>query len=266
MQISIINDCFDENAKVRQISRAGALFPQAGVNCFAAGSELEAAGLLVDALDAFERRPGIILANVAPRSGEAKKFSNGTPFGYFRYGETLVVASVDGLMLSLVRKLDLISKLYVLDIAAVMASIPDSELDARTKERTIKTQFRSFNFLPRAADWIWRGYDLPKMELSLEEIDSAPSAVWYIDNFGNVKTTLVGADCRLNAGQELEVSIDGVATRLKYYDRLKDLPDRELGIVEGSSGIEDRRFLELIFQGGSAARHLDLGIGAIVKI
>lgn len=266
MQITIINDCFDENARLRQISRAGSLFPNAGVDCFAVNSELEAAGFLVDALDGFDGREGVVLANIAPRNGKAKKWKNGTPFGYFRYGGTLVVSSVDGLILSLCKKLDLVSEFFLLDIEDVMNFISDAELSAENKRRIINTQFRSFNFLPRAADWVWRNYDLPKEKMDSAQIEDVPKAVWFIDNFGNVKTTLLGENFNFKNGEEVPVLIKGETQTLAFYERLKDLPDKEIGIVEGSSGIGDKRFLEIIRQGGNAAAELNLKIGDLVKI
>jgi hypothetical protein len=261
MQISIINDCFDENARLRQISRTGSLFPGAAVECFALGSELEAAGFLVDALDAFEGREGVIMANVAPRNGKAKKWKNGTPFGYTRVGKTIVVSSVDGLVLSLMKKLGLITEFFVLDIEEVMDFISDMELDPANKKRIINTQFRSFNFLPRAADWVYRDYDLPRRKLDLGEIEDAPQAVWLVDNFGNVKTTLLGDEYNFGRGQQVEVAIKGAKYTFPFYERLKDIPDKEIGLVEGSSGIGDRRFLEIIRQGGNAAAELGLEVG-----
>lgn len=266
MQISIINDCFDENARLRQISRAGSLFPNAGVQCFAVASELEAAGFLVDALDAFEGREGVILANVAPRSGKAKKWKNGTPFGYARVGKTIVVSSVDGLVLSLAKKLGLISEFFVLDIGEVMDFISDAELDPESKKRIASSQFRSFDFLPRAADWVYRDYDLPRRSLDLAEIEDAPQAVWLVDNFGNIKTTLVRGGSGLASGQEVGIAIKGERLSLPFYNRLKDLPDKEIGLVEGSSGIGNLRFLEIIRQGGNAAAELELEAGDAVSM
>lgn len=266
MQISIINDCFDENARLRQVSRAGSLFPGASVGCFAAATEIEAAGFLIDALDAFEGREGVILANVAPRNGKGKKWKNGTPFGYFWYGKTLVVSSIDGLVLSLAKQLGLIGDFYVLDIEDVMESISDEELDAESKTRIANTQFRSYNFLPRAADWVWRKYDLPKEQLDLAEIADAPSAVWFIDNFGNVKTTLVSRKYHFMSGEDIELRIKGETSSFKFYSRLKDLPDGEIGVVEGSSGVGNERFLEIIRQGGNAAAELGLVVGDTTEV
>lgn len=266
MQISIINDCFDEDAKLRQTSRVGALFPDASVNCFAAGSELEAAGLLVDALDAFDGREGIILANVAPRNGQAKKWNNGTPFGYFWYHKTLVVSSVDGLVLSLCKKLEIIEELNLLDIETVMNFISNEELDPKAKELIIKTQFRSFNFLPRAGHWIWNGYALPSEKYDIADIAEVPEGIWFIDNFGNAKTTLVRKDFGLQAGERKILSIGDKKIEADFYDRLKDLPDTATGLIEGSSGIGGKRFLEIIIQGGSAVKEFGLGVGNAVSI
>src|SRR5688572_12965729 len=98
MFVTIINDCKDENAFGRQATKAAALF---GCSIVTVGvdSDIEAAGNLIDCLDAGEGKEGVILVNVAPRHGDAKKWPNGTPFGYFLYKETLVVTSIDGLTL-----------------------------------------------------------------------------------------------------------------------------------------------------------------------
>lgn len=266
MQISIINDCFDENARLRQVSRAGSLFPQASIGCFAVKSEIEAAGFLVDALDAFEGREGITLLNVAPRNGEAKKWKNGTPFGYFWHGKTLVVSSLDGLVLSLCKKLDLIKELYIFDIEGVLDFISASEMTNETKERIARTQFRSFDFLPRAADWVWRKYDLPKKTCNLTEIKDLEDAVWFVDNFGNIKTTLIGDDYGFRSGEKIEIFVNDEKYKLDFCERLKDLPDKNIGIVQGSSGIGSRRFLEIILQGGDVAQKFGIRSGDKVKI
>ena len=82
-------------------------------------SDLEASGNIIDTLDAYGDLPGVILVNIAPRNGKAKKWKNGTPFGYFWYKKILVISSVDGLTLSLVKKLNLVKTINVLDIPTV---------------------------------------------------------------------------------------------------------------------------------------------------
>ncbi len=176
MTVIIINDCKDVNAAGRQIVRAQSLL-HASASFVGVQSDLEAAGNIIDALDALDGRPGIILANVAPRNGGAKKWPNGTPFGYFWYGKTLVVASVDGYTWSLIKKLNLTQVIQVL----------------YTKS---SSQFRSFEFLPRVAARLVTRKQVPYTKLAIQNIPDAPTAVWWIDNFGNCKTTLL-PDCEL---------------------------------------------------------------------
>jgi hypothetical protein len=83
--ITVIQDCNDEGTKGRITSRVQNLFEGISPSFVAVGaySDLQAAGNLVDILDATEGNDGIILVNSAPRHGKGKKHENGIPFGYF---------------------------------------------------------------------------------------------------------------------------------------------------------------------------------------
>lgn len=266
MQITIINDCCDQNAKLRQTARAGSLFGNCSVNCFGAKSELEAAGFIVDALDAFEERSGIILANVAPRGGNAKKWSNGTPFGFFRYKNALVLSSVDGRILSLAKKLGIINQLFVLDIKNVLDSIDTNKLGAETKERIINSQFRSFDFLPRAAYWLNKKINIPHEKYDASEIPNISPSIWFIDNFGNIKTTLLKEDLVIVNNNDVKLKIGKKIKKMNFYNRLKDVPDKKIGLVFGSSGIEEKRFVEIVAQRDSAAKKLEAKEGDDIAI
>lgn len=257
MQITIINDCCDENARLRQVSRVGSLIKNSSVNCFGVRSETEAAGFFVDAIDAFEGREGVVLVNVAPRGGKGKKWENGTPFGYFWHKKTLIVSSVDGFVLSLAKKLEIIKEFYLVDIAEVLNSISEDELGKEIKDRIIKSQFRSFDFLPRLAAWVWKKRKIPAEKYNLAEIADIPNCIWFIDNFGNIKTTLLKKDCDFS-GKTASLKIGSNRHKLNFYDRLKDLPDKETGLAVGSSGTGDKRFLEIMRQGGNAAKALGI--------
>jgi hypothetical protein len=249
MFVTIINDCRDANAAGRQATRAAALFG-APVHLVGVSSDLEAAGNVVDVLDAAGGAEGVVLVNVAPRHGAAKKWPNGTPFGWFRSGRTLVAASIDGLTLSLAKKLGIADAVNVLDIPTVIAqAVTDGLIGRRDGERVVATQFRSFEFLPRAAAWIASGADVPSERMDASEVPDAPPAVWWIDNFGNCKTTL----------------LEGEEAGLPFprYPRLKDVPDGGAALIVGSSGFGDRRFLELVVQGGNAARELGVRSGLL---
>lgn len=264
MQITIINDCCDENAKLRQVSRAGSLIKNSSVNCFGANSEAEAAGFLADAIDAIEGKEGVILANVAPRGGKGKRWKNGTPFGFFWYKKTLVVSSVDGLVLSIAKKLNIIKEFHIVDIESVLNSVKDRELDKGTKNRIIKSQFRSFDFLPRLAAWVLEKKKIPAEKYSLEEIADMGNCVWFIDNFGNIKTTLLKNELNI-IDNIAKLKIKRKTHKFNFYERLKDLPNNGIGLTVGSSGLGNERFLEIILRGGNAAKKLGIKEGDLIN-
>lgn len=255
MNITIINDCRDANAVGRQIARTTSLL-DGSVSFIGVTSDIQAAGNIIDVLDAIEENPGIILVNVAPRNGKAKKWPNGTPFGYFWYKKILVLASIDGFTFSLVKKFKLTEFITVLDIPKTLDQlIAGGALKNNLKDSIIRTQFRSFDFLPRVAAYLSSGKKLRGEKMSIEEISDAPPAIWWIDNFGNCKTTLLQND--FIDKNRFSTKLNG----LVYFERLKDVPDKTPALISGSSGIGEKRFLEVIVQGGSAEKKFKISVG-----
>lgn len=257
MFVTIINDCRDNNAAGRQCTRAAAIL---GVTPIFVGvkNDIEAAGNLLDILDASEGQKGIILVNVAPRSGEAHHFQNGTPFAYFNYKDTLVISSISGYTLSLIKRFGLIKNVQLLDIPKVLTAIvKQDQLGIETVDRISWSQFRSFDFLPRVAGWLWRQLPLPSELYLIESVPVLKNRVWCVDNFGNVKTSLLPEESGFTLGAKIKTKIG----ELICYKHLRDLPDNESGLVVGSSGIGDKRFLEIMTQGGSAAERFKLKVG-----
>jgi hypothetical protein len=82
MNITIINDCRDANAVGRQSTRASVLIG-GPVSFVGVQNDIEAAGNLIDILDAYGGAPGAILVNVAPRNGKAKKVEERNTFWLF---------------------------------------------------------------------------------------------------------------------------------------------------------------------------------------
>ncbi len=261
MFVTIINDCRDQNAFGRQATRAMALFNSPVTTVGIEQDELEASGNLVDMLDASEGQEGVILVNVAPRHGRGKKWPNGTPFGYFTLKNTLVVASVDGVTLSLVKKLGLLREFNLFDIPAVTSLLVESgDLTENERNHIVHTQFRSYDFLPRVAHWLKEGKDLPSTDYPLENIPDIPKAIWFIDNFGNCKTTLFADDILFSPGKIVATTIG----ELTCYNRLKDVPNEEAGLIIGSSGYGENRFLEVVAQGKSAAKRFNVTVGSLL--
>ena len=259
MFVTIINDCHDDNVMSRQATRATSFF-NCPVSTIGIGSfkDIEASGNIVDAIDASDLHEGIILVNSAPRHGRGKKWPNGTPFAYFTYKKILVVSTVDGFTLSLAKKLGLIDKLYLTDIPTVIDTmIVKNKFANSYRELVIESQFRSFDYVPRLAKWLMEGEEIPSIEYPIEQIEDTPMAVWWVDNFGNCKTTMLASDIDHKPGKEIQTKFG----KIRCYDHLKDVPNQEAALVIGSSGLKHNRFIEFVVQGKSAAEiyHLTSG-------
>lgn len=259
MFVSIINDCHDGNAMGKQVTRAARLFPNASMATVGIEQdELEAAGNLIDILDASDGDYGVILVNVAPRQGRGKKWPNGTPFGYFSYKKTLIVSTIAEMSLSLVKKLGLADSLQLTDVPTVIdAMIERGYLEKHLRNLIVKSQFRSYDYMPRLAKWVMDGVEVPSEPYSFTQVATAPKAIWWVDNFGNCKTTILPEEVGHEPGKVLMTKVGEV----KCFERLKDIPNDEVGLIIGSSGIGLKRFLELNIQGKSAAAKFNLKPG-----
>jgi len=241
MFTTLITDCYDDNARVRQTSRIASLITT-DVSLLGVDSDLAAGMQLIDVLDATEGRPGIILVNIAPRGGHTTKWENGTPFGYFWHHDTLVISSVDGLALAAAKKLGLVSEVQLLDThTTAEVLLREGLISAEAAAHMPVTQFRSFDFTPRAGVFLFNGGQLPSEPYGLENISDLPPAIWHIDSFGNCKTTLLPED----------ITTDATETRFgtfPYTVQLRNLPDTTTSLIRGSSGLGTTRFLELMTQ------------------
>ncbi|MFW5702972.1 MAG: SAM hydroxide adenosyltransferase [Candidatus Dojkabacteria bacterium] len=275
MFITIINDCASANDINRQTTRYATLFPEVSIgfvpiaNDLGNSATIQAAGNLIDALDAAINLPeelidlssssnekgkarGLIAVNVAPR-GEKERWANGSPFCFFWLEDILVVSTIEGYTLSLLNKLGLIDKVHV-------AYLEENCRD----ERIRNTQFRSFEYVPLLSKWLTTGREVKATELILEEanLPDPSNKVWWIDNWGNCKTTITARALNRKAGEKVKTSLG----EINYYERLKDVPKGELALVEGSSGYKDQRFVEIVLQKGSAAKKLRLDTGYLLEV
>lgn len=267
---SIITDCADDNARARQELRFKSLFGVLpsflGVSSY---NSIEAAGNLVEQLDVLTNFPlarnapeAVVLVNVAPRSSDIKKkWENGTPFCMFKTGNTLVASTYEGHCLALARDLGITDSVELFDIPTVTnAAVQWGELTEAEAGRINNTQFRSLEFLPLVAYWVWQGRDVPSTKQRLDDLPSARGQAWFIDNFGNVKTTLTEKDIDFTEGGQVSLSNGSAAT---CYRRLADVPQGEVALTIGSSGYGDDRFLEVVIgQTGRAAERLGLAVGS----
>lgn len=263
MFITVITDCKSQNDLGRQTTRLSNLF-NCPINTVGVTpslqsdtAALETAGTLVDILDASDGGKGIVIANVAPR-GELHKWKNGTPFCYFWYKDTLVISTYEGYTLSLVKKLHVTSVVHLVDIEVFLKDFGDGLLfDSSRKQRIINTQFRSFDFVPYLAKVLFGGSTVSSTEIKIEEVPSFPECIWYIDDFGNCKTTLLREQLCILTDSNVQTKFG----TLRFYERLKDVPIGEAALYIGSSGIDDVRFVEFCVQRQSAQAKYRLNVG-----
>jgi len=267
--VLIVNDCRDENARIRQILRAKSCFPDADVQFVGVSNTLEAGGLILDAVDTASNRPLIVLVNVAPRNGEARKWGNGVPFGRLCIEQTLIVGTVDGFIFSLLQKA--LGKKLVVEYYSVEDCVPYFGVSTQEQQKIITTQFRSLEFLPLLARQLSKVNNLPIN--GVVQPATVESAVWWVDNFGNSKTTILPEDIDFCPGETvcLFVKDEAVSYLARHYfvscyKQLKDVPDNKVGIIIGSSGLGDKRFLEIVLQGGSAAQFFGIKSGVTLYV
>jgi len=270
MFVTVINDCKSENDIARQETRLMSLFKVpisfVGVSSdFSVNATLEAAGNLVDVLDAIEDRNGVILLNVAPRGEQKKDGYNGTPFCYFKYRNVTVISTVRGQSLSIIKKLGLIDHVNLVSVDDAVAFAHTVGMLSKEQADYIPTsQFRSFDFTPRLAYWLHLGIDVPYKKMDLSIVEDINHCVWYVDAFGNCKTTILPEEIKAKFGEKIKTNVG----EFIYYPRLKDLPKGETAIYIGSSGIGSKRFVEIATQmtPGSAAKALGITVGQAITL
>ena len=274
MFATIINDCRDANAFARQAAALAYYFPHWHINTVGIQNDIEAAFNLIDVLEACKGGPGVILANVAPRNGEAKKWTNGTPFGYFYVNKTLVISSIDGYTLSLIKKFQITKEINLLDVPVVVDTMAQKgKITTKEAEKIKKTQFRSLEFIIPAARWLNDGIGIPHTKYSLQNITDLPDCICFVDNFGNLKTSITDSELTFSDHSKAILKILRKKGLLKIkrnkitcYKHLRDVIDGELALTVGSSGFGDTRLLEIVIQGGNAAKKLKATSGTRISI
>jgi S-adenosylmethionine hydrolase len=129
-------------------------------------------------------------------------------------------------------------------------------LDKKEAERIANSQFRSYEYLPLLASWLWKKKDVPYKKIKIPDMEE--NYIWCTDRFTddpretvNCKTTFL----------ELSEIKNKKFSKLPFYERLADVPKKTAAITRGSSGYKDKRFLEIVVQGGSATKTFNLKVG-----
>lgn len=246
--IAVINDCCgDDNGRGRIGSKISALFGFPVSAEIAVAHTLEVAVNILDQLKVIGKTAGLILANIAPRDlADGKTFTNGTHFGFCWIGNTLLVSTISGYTLSLVKKFRLADSIFVLDLERSVDMMVHAKLISLAEGDEIKlTQFRSCYFQPLVAKAILLGIQLPGERLPISAIQDAPLAIAVVDIFGNRKTTLTLADIDVvDEGQQAATLLG----TFPFYTQLCKVPEGVTAIVIGSSGFNEH-LLEINVKG-----------------
>lgn len=254
MQIINITDCQGYNAQMRLNVRIKSIFPEgkveyAGVSI---NSPIEAAGYIIDALDALaSAKRFIIMVNIAPRG--QKKYPNGAPFYFGHLGENIIVGTLDSF--SLLKKFGLMTEVNETDVLTVCRKF----LNEKEAQRIANSQFRSFEYLPLLAKWLWEKKNIPSKKVKIPELDG--NYVWCTDRFTDDPRDKM--NCKTTALKIEEIK-NSKFRKLPFCERLADVPKGKGAIIRGSSGYKEKRFLEIVVQGGSAAKTFNLKVGSRV--
>lgn len=239
-----MTDCLDEATRARQLVRASTLFPEARIHFCGVSSTLEAGGIVVDLL-AAAAAPTIVLVNVAPRDGSGKQWPNGVPFGYVEFRGHFIFGTVGEFVFSFLQKLT--GTPIAVHCFDIPQALPFLGIPKEEQERLRSTQFRSLWFLPLVARQVTAGVPIPTTPYSA--VPPLPDCVWYIDNFGNAKTSLIPEEIGFAPGQVLRFTLDsGRELSLPCYAFLKDVPNSTPAVIIGSSGFLGKQFLECVIQ------------------
>lgn len=265
--ITVINDCGDENERLRIVTMVQTLFGHTPAFCEVDGEhrDLQAAGCIIDALAAKGggAAPGIILGNTAFREPEKSGDPNGSPFGHCVIGKVLLNSTIRGRTLSLVKDLYGLEHVRIVDPTEVLQSIvATGDLEPEWVDHIAESQFRSYEFQPLLAARLVSGFPVPyrKETLSCPKVGAV---VWWVDKHGNCKTTITTSQCQpapLRDGDEFATKFG----TLKYYRRLNDAPRGKPAVTTGSSGLgagPQNRFLEIAVRMGNAAEMLGIKVG-----
>lgn len=252
--ITHLTDCSDDEATMRLEIRTQAIF---GIKPIIkpVTTGIQASGFLINAIDAAMGKPLIAMVNIARRETEKNP-----PFGFFWYGpDTLIITSISDEILSLVKKYRLTPHINLIDIPEMVEAMNRKfNLLPDQPTRILKTQFRSYEFLPLAAFFLYQRQDKLRYNLlSMEKVKELNGRVWWNDNFGNMKLTIMENEIRNGKIRDQKVAMISPTKReFPFYESLMDVPQGVTALVVGSSGLKNARLCEFVKMGGSAEEEL----------
>ena len=182
-----------------------------------------------------------IFANVAPRKDDPnhRLDNEGEKLVYVELNSgTKIVAVNSGYTLSFIR--DFIQKIFSVEVS------------------NNGSQFRSRDYYPDAVCDVTSGRrKLIGREIDVDIPEPPKYTIAYVDNFGNIKTTVPLSSLEkdiagLKRGDTLGVEIDGILKNAFYGKGIFDVREGGMIVAPGSSGRKNDKFVEISIRGGSA--------------
>jgi S-adenosyl-l-methionine hydroxide adenosyltransferase len=264
--VTVLTDCFDDNARARTSARISALFGAAPTMSALRGPAPEATAslTLLDVLGSVahlgeQAPPTITILNIAPRDG---RWPNGAPFCFFRHGPHLVISTLSLRSLALVSRYLGVRAVQTTDVRTVLDAAAANWATLTTHEIDLITtsQFRSLWYVPLLTKWLADGRDVPAATTPLAQTDDDAAEVCVVDNFGNCKLNRTPEELGAGPGSSVKVRDHRIDSFIEvpFLNRLSDVPAGETALIVGSSAFG---LAELVVAGGSAAARLGLHEG-----
>lgn len=259
-KIFYFTDCIDGNARKRQKLRLGSLLPNYDVKFFKLNKKNRIPTLTgaVDMMDAVRlgKERNLFVFNHAPRTNT--KYKNGEPF-YFAYlGPSIIIGTISSFCM--LKHLGVLGEVFFLPINEVCSKYVEYDDEV---ERIYSSQFRSYEYIPYLAKFLVEGKYGDKQNSELEDCITQEQ-VWFVDCFGNIKTTIPG--CRVLDVKNGTPVTFGELT-FPFYKNFSEVPVGSTAFILGSSGygtLEKNRFVEIVNNGDNAAVELNLKKGSFI--
>ena len=253
-------DCADSNAASRVTAHLTARLPNYNSYVYGINSWQEASINLLNIVEVWEKTGStgnIVVGNIAPRTD--KSWQNGAPFCFVWVNGNLVIGTPACFAMLLREKSIPGNIIYQTDVQEVCSKLIEDQAEV---EEISRTQFRSLWYVPRLAAWLVSFKKVPWKILDLKHVPAIEEEILLIDCFGNIKLSIDSS----RLGDVLKGKTKFLVGQREYdipasYGRLSDIPNGQVGFIVGSGG----GLIELIVNGGSAAKHFDARIGEKIE-
>lgn len=249
-------DCSDNNAKARVFAHLSEQLKQFNFDIAVYGERnVQDIAFNIFSLVSFWKekkiKGNIVVGNYAPRS---EKYPNGAPFLLTMIEENYIIGNEK--TFALLKKIDFLYPLRIVEIDIL--NTLNMHFPKEDCIKLSKTQFRSLEVLPLIINLIIRGKQIATKECLIKTNFFSTAEVIFVDNFGNIKTSMDRDDLIFKTNNKNTIQIlDYEGPIPVRYDYLSEVPVGSAGFVASGSS----RFAEIVVNGGSAADFFNVKVG-----